>query len=187
MLANEETNQGKDEEVFTSAHTCNEDDEDKQQNAVERVVFAAPNRGEDIVQLYGDGAEWQKATSNQVHRQAAAPGGDWDFACHILSAARSLESTFAHEDKFWEYLKLPAVFLPTIPPRTVRGNPMHNQMRMSRMMVVAGSACVDPWYHAKLLTKLQMTKNGTVNTHDVATIFHAQFCRSKRTHREQRN
>lgn len=60
-------------------------------------------------------------------------------------------------------------------PRTVSGKPTHNQISMSRMIVVNGSACVDPVYHATVLMVLHTTKNGKVNTHDVTMMFHTQF------------
>jgi hypothetical protein len=41
---------------------------------------------------------------------------------------------------------LPAWFLPRMPPITVRGKPTQSQMSRMMMIVVAGSACVEPMY-----------------------------------------
>ena len=63
-----------------------------------------------------------------------------------------------------------------MPPITVSGKPTNSQINSSRMMVVAGRACVDPMYQATLLTTLQIRKKGSVNVHEVSTMFHAHFC-----------
>lgn len=56
--------------------------------------------------------------------------------------------------------KLPARFLPTIPPMTVRGKPTNTQAPSNKSTVDAGSACVDPLHQCTEFTTLQVRKRG---------------------------
>lgn len=85
-----------------------------------------------------------------------------------------------------------AVFLPNIPPRTVRGKPTIDvkdngphianvaaspisHIHMMSTIVVNGRAWVDWWIQATVLTKLHTQKNGSAKKELVRTTFQTQF------------
>ena len=76
--------------------TSNKHEEHEQQDAVEGVAFAAPERGKDVVELDGDGTEGQEPANQHLRRRRVVQRRWGNLSARVLRPAWCIKGPFGY-------------------------------------------------------------------------------------------